>query len=96
MYSRTVTLNEEQIATFHQDGYLVLPEITTPSEIERLRKIYDHLFTIKAGREEGNQYDLASTDEDTAAAVLPQILNPAKYAPELQNILYRANAAALA
>ena len=96
MYSPTVTLNEEQIAAFHQDGYLVLPEITTTEEIGRLRKIYDHLFATKAGREEGNQYDLASADEDEVTAVLPQILNPAKYAPELQDILYRTNAAALA
>ncbi len=92
----SITLSAEQIAFFHREGYLTIPAITTPEEIERLRVIYDRLFDMKAGREEGNQLDLAGTDEDDKPATLPQILNPAKYAPELAEALYRANAHAIA
>lgn len=89
-------LNPEQIAFFKQEGYLALPAITTPEEVEWLRQIYDHLFAIRAGREEGNQFDLASPDEEDKPATLPQILRPAQYAPELKEGLYRANALGIA
>jgi ectoine hydroxylase-related dioxygenase (phytanoyl-CoA dioxygenase family) len=41
------------------------------------------MFTERAGRDSGDQFDLAGSDEDGKEASLPQILNPAKYAPEL-------------
>jgi ectoine hydroxylase-related dioxygenase (phytanoyl-CoA dioxygenase family) len=96
MQKPTLTLSPEQIAFFKREGYLTLPAITTSEEVERLRDIYDRLFAMRAGREEGNQFDLAGTDEEDEPATLPQILNPAKYAPELAKALYRANAQAIA
>lgn len=91
-----ITLTEEQIAFYHREGYLVLPRLTTDDEIERLRHIYDRLFARRAGREEGNQFDLGGADEEGATATLPQILNPAKYAPELAETQLRVNALAVA
>ena len=91
-----VLLTDEQIAAFHRDGFLAIPAITTPDEIERLREIYDRLFERQAGRDEGNQFDLAGADEEGKEAALPQILNPAKYAPELKETQFRANALAIA
>jgi ectoine hydroxylase-related dioxygenase (phytanoyl-CoA dioxygenase family) len=96
MQQPTITLNEEQIAFFQRTGYLVLPAITTAAEVERLQGIYDQLFASKAGREQGDHLDLVTTDEDDQTPVLPQILNPAKYAPELVDTLFRANALAIA
>jgi ectoine hydroxylase-related dioxygenase (phytanoyl-CoA dioxygenase family) len=96
MQKPTITLTTEQIAFFQREGYLALTAITTPEEVDQIRQIYDHLFEMKAGREEGNQFDLAGTDEDDKPAALPQILNPAKYAPELAKGLYRTNAQAIA
>ncbi|MBI3831823.1 MAG: phytanoyl-CoA dioxygenase family protein [Planctomycetes bacterium] len=92
----TVKISQEQIDFFHKNGFLAVPSISTPEEIERLKVIYDRLFERKAGREEGNQFDLGGSDEDGKAAVLPQILNPKKYAPELEEGLFRVNALALA
>jgi ectoine hydroxylase-related dioxygenase (phytanoyl-CoA dioxygenase family) len=92
----TVTLTSEQVEFYHREGYLVLDSIATPDEVAWLREIYDRLFAERAGREEGNQFDLAGTDEEGKEAALPQILNPAKYAPELKNGLYRVNALAIA
>jgi ectoine hydroxylase-related dioxygenase (phytanoyl-CoA dioxygenase family) len=88
----TITLTPEQIAFYHENGYLTLDAITTPEEVEMLRGAYDRLFSSRAGREEGNQFDLAGTDEEGKEAALPQILSPSQYAPEMRDILARANA----
>ena len=96
MSQPTLKLTDEQIAFFHREGYLSLPAITTLEEIARLRQIYDRLFAARAGREAGDQFDLAGADEEGKEAALPQILNPAKYAPELADTLFRANALAVA
>lgn len=92
----TIKLTNAQIAFYHREGYLAIDAITTPEEVSWLREIYDRLFAQRAGREEGNQFDLAGADEEGAEASLPQILLPVKYAPELANTLCRANALAIA
>jgi hypothetical protein len=92
----TITLTAEQIKSYRDNGYLSLPALTTPEEVVKLREIYDRLFASKAGREEGNHFDLGGTDEDNKEAALPQILGPSRYAPELLDTLLRANAAAVA
>lgn len=92
----TVTLTEEQIAFYHENGFLAIPSITTQEEVERLRGVYDRLFEQKAGRAEGNQFDLAGADEEDKPAALPQILGPRQYAPELAETLYEVNARAIA
>lgn len=92
----TIKLSDEQIAFYHREGYLAIDAITTPEEAAWLRQVYDRLFVQRAGREEGNQFDLAGTDEEGAEASLPQILSPVQYAPELANALCRANALAIA
>lgn len=91
----TLSLTEAQIASFHRDGYLVLDAITTPAEVDRLRTIYDRLFTEKTGWDAGNQFDLAGTDDDDQAA-LPQLLAPSRYAPELKETMYLRNAQGIA
>lgn len=88
----TVSLSDEQIAGFHRDGFLALPQISAPAEIEMMRDAYDDIFSRKAGRESGAQFDLAGTDEDGKEAALPQILGPEKFAPQLWDTLARANA----
>jgi len=92
----TIILTQKQIDFFHQNGYLCLGAITTPEEVERLRGVYDRIFERRAGREEGNQFDLAGSDEEGKEAALPQILGPRKYAPELADTLYEANGLAIA
>lgn len=88
----TVTLTQEQIEFFHREGYLSIPSLTSQEEVAKLREIYDRLFRERAGRETGNQFDLAGTDEEGKEASLPQILGPAQYAPELNQSLLLVNA----
>jgi ectoine hydroxylase-related dioxygenase (phytanoyl-CoA dioxygenase family) len=92
----TVILTQEQSDFYHREGYLALDAITTQEEVAMMRQAYDRIFAARAGREEGNQFDLAGPDEEDAPAALPQILNPAKYAPELKEGLFRVNALAVA
>jgi ectoine hydroxylase-related dioxygenase (phytanoyl-CoA dioxygenase family) len=92
----TVKLTQDQIDAYHREGFISVDQISTPDEIEKLRIIYDRLFQQQAGRNDGNQFDLGGTDEEGKQAVLPQILNPARYAPELTYGLFRANALAIA
>lgn len=92
----TVRLTSAQIAFFHENGYLSLPSLTTDAELALMREAYDRIFAEHAGRAEGNQFDLAGIDEEGQEAALPQILDPAKYAPELKDTLARTNSLAIA
>lgn len=96
MSQPTIELTSDQIEFYHREGYLVIPDIATSHEIERMRGIYDDLFARRVGREEGNQFDLAGTDEDDKEAGLPQILAPSRYAPELKQVQFATNALAIA
>ena len=86
----------EDIAFFHENGYVVLDPIATPEELIELRCIYDDLFQRRAGREEGMQFDLAGIDDEDKEATLPQILGPARFAPELKTMQFKVRAEAYA
>ncbi len=88
----TAGVSPAQVAFFHENGFLAIGSITTPEELARLREIYDRLFSQRAGRESGDQFDLAGADEEGKAASLPQILSPSRYAPELLQSQYYSNA----
>lgn len=89
-------LTEEQVVFFNQQGFLHIERMTTDDDVAMLREIYDDLFERQAGRDEGNQFDLGGADEEGQQASLPQILNPAKYAPELNDSLLLKNVQAVA
>ena len=92
----TAELTQKQVDSYHDDGYLALDALTTSDEVVRLRAIYDRLFEERAGREVGDQLDLAGVGDGTGEAKLPQIVEPIKYAPELAEGYYRVNAFAIA
>jgi hypothetical protein len=92
----TVSLTPQQIERYHADGFLALDALTTQEELRWMREVYDRIFDARAGREAGDQFDLGGADEEGKPAVLPQILMPSKYAPELRDGLFRANAEAVA
>lgn len=88
-------LSEDQRATFERDGYISVPALTSPDEVEQMRAIYDRLFATKAGWSDGNLFDFAG-DEADGKVTLPQMLWPSKYAPELHKTKAFANALAIA
>lgn len=91
-HTPNINLTKEQIDFYQRNGFLALPQISNPTEIEMIRVAYDQLFDQQAGRESGAHFDLAGTDEDGKEQALPQILGPEKFAPELWDTQARANA----
>src|SRR5688572_24682520 len=93
----TLRLTDDQVSFYKENGFLAVTEpLTTPDEIASLVEVYDDLFRRRVGRETGDQFDLAGTDEEGVEEALPQILGPSRYAPELTQGLLFANAQALA
>ena len=92
----TIELSPEQIQAFRAHGFVVLPEIAPPDEIVRMRGIFERLFRENVGWEMGAQYDLVGTDAEGRPPALPQISKPARFAPELRETRYFANAFAIA
>ena len=96
MDKTTFFITKNQVEFFHNEGYLGIEKLTDPDEVVLLQDIYDDLFNQQVGRSMGDQFDLAGTDEDGEIASLPQILNPAKYAPEINRSQLLVNATSVA
>ena len=87
-----IDLTEEQIAFFHDNGFLSIEQITTDEEIEWLKGIYNQLFDERAGEEKGLYYDLAAPRGHDGREVLPQVLGPDITIPELRESNHYRNA----
>ncbi len=96
MRQPTISLTQDQIEFFQREGYLAIGPISEEVELAWMREKYDQMFSRRSGRNLGDQFDLAGTDEEGKEQALPQILNPEKYAPEFADTLMRANAMAIA
>lgn len=89
-------LTRQQVTQFHENGFLAIESISTPEEIAMMRDLYDRLFERKAGRDVGDHFDLAGTDEDGRTETLPQILNPSRYEPAFTDLVCRRNTLTIA
>src|SRR4051794_4579556 len=78
----TLELDREQIEAFERDGFLSIDSLTTVDEAERLRAVYDRLFEADAQIGRAERGELARCSD--GPSLLPQILNPDRYAPELR------------
>ena len=83
MDKNTLLITNNQVNFFHNEGYLGIEKLADSDDVVLLKEIYDDLFNQQVGRDNGDHFDLAGTDEDNETASLPQILNPDKYAPEI-------------
>ncbi|MFT4035966.1 MAG: phytanoyl-CoA dioxygenase family protein [Patulibacter sp.] len=88
-------LSADQVASFRERGFLVVPSITSASEVASLRDTLQQLFDRRAGWHEGAQFGLLG-DADDGEASLTQLVQPVNYAPELRDTEFRRNAAAIA
>jgi len=87
-----VTLTDEQIAFYRDEGYLSIHRITSDEEVEWLREVYDHLFDNRVGEEDGAYFDLGGRRAHTGKEVLPQVLGPERVFPELRETAHFRNA----
>ncbi len=88
-------LTPEQRHRYDRDGFLSLTAWIDPAAVLAVRHCYDRLFAERAGREAGDHFDLAGSDLDGGTPALTQILEPARYAPELLETELFARCAAL-
>lgn len=91
----TVTLSDEQVRQFHEEGYTWIPRITTDEEIEWLKPIYDHLFDNK-GAFKGGYFDLSRKYEAEGEDLVPQVLSPDVRWPQLRKTTIVRNGRAIA
>jgi ectoine hydroxylase-related dioxygenase (phytanoyl-CoA dioxygenase family)/SAM-dependent methyltransferase len=77
-------LSAAQVRSLHSQGFLVVPDVCDGAELALIRSLLTGLFAQKAGREEGNQFDMLSLDRSGQAAIQPQIVKPSLYAPALR------------
>jgi ectoine hydroxylase-related dioxygenase (phytanoyl-CoA dioxygenase family) len=85
-------LTDQEISLFHEQGFLRLERLVDAEEVAWVREVYDRLFLERTGWERGDQFDLAGTDAPEAKLRLPQLMNPAAYAPELKQAVFRETA----
>jgi len=78
-----VPVDDAMIARYRQDGFLVLPPITSDTELSELRRIYDRLFERRRSLEAGDFYDIAGRPGGDSGPTLPQVIRPEKYEPRL-------------
>ncbi|MFD4227918.1 phytanoyl-CoA dioxygenase family protein [Streptomyces sp. NPDC058545] len=87
-------LTDAQREEFHRRGFVALDRLTSAEEVEELQAVYDRLFEDDADIAEQDRLELAG--ELDGEPLLPQILNPDHYAPELRDTEAYRNAGAVA
>jgi ectoine hydroxylase-related dioxygenase (phytanoyl-CoA dioxygenase family) len=73
-------LREAQIEAFDRDGFIAIDALTDLAEIDTLRSLYDELFRRASGFAAGDRLELVADGE---RSLLPQIVNPERYVPQL-------------
>lgn len=89
------SLTPEQIAFYRENGYLAVDAVMPAEEVATVRRIYDRLFNEDRAKTEGDLYDLTGEKTKGKSESVPQVLQPAKYAPELLETQLVANIKAM-
>jgi hypothetical protein len=76
-------LSPEQVRLFRRQGFLALQKFASETDIAEVRRIYDRLFSRRAGWAQGDFFDLCGPETDGAPYQAPQMLHLSKYAPDL-------------
>ncbi len=92
----TLSLAPDAAGKFWDQGFLAVPGVCDPQEIDWLCEVYDRLFAQRAGWDKGDFFDFAGPDTADTAPVLPQLLEPSRYEPSLKQAAFRLNAFAIA
>ena len=91
----THLLTPDQIAFYHEHGYLSIEAVMPEADISVVREIYDRLFNEDRSKAEADLYDLNGAKKEGQKIAIPQILQPSKYAPALLETQMVANLKAM-
>lgn len=89
-------LSVDDVAYFHEMGFVCIPQITTAEEVAWIRDTCDRLFERRAGWETGDLFDFAGTDAPGTTLKAPQLSHPSKYEPALKQTHFYNSALAMA
>lgn len=84
-------LNEDQIDSMAEAGFLAVDHITVEPDVKAIRAICERLMTTRAGFKEGALFDALGAAENEPPR-FTQIINPHNYAPELRETEFFRNA----
>lgn len=87
-----IDATEEEVASFHERGYLAIDRITTDAELDWARNVYDLLFKRRAGVFAGGYFDLNRPYDAAGEDLNPQLLMPELRFPVLRTTVYARNA----
>jgi ectoine hydroxylase-related dioxygenase (phytanoyl-CoA dioxygenase family) len=96
MIEPMLELNEQQLESFDERGFIALEALADREELAEIRKSLESLFEKKAGIKEGALLDLINTGGEEANMNSPQIINPVNYAPGLHKTKCAKNALRIA
>jgi hypothetical protein len=91
----TACLNAEQVAEFHREGFLKLPCVAPPEDVQHIGEILDDLFARHRELPKENAYELGSAKDLTGTPLIPQVIAPEKLKQELLETTYFKNARAI-
>ena len=86
-----VDIDDDQVAFFHQNGYLAVERITTDEEIEWLRRRFDDLFEARQGGAPGAFFDTARPYDEEGPDLFAQALFPELAVPALRDTQFVRN-----
>lgn len=75
---------------YEAQGFLVRDSLVDAGELRRVRALLERLFAARAGEARGDRLDLLGDDAPERPELLPQLLMPCTYAPELVGPLHAA------
>ena len=93
---QALLLTEEQQERFWRDGFLAVPQFTTPDDLMHISALYDRMFETRAGWRDGNYFDLVGSGDDPDKFKIPHLQRITDYCPELLTTAYFRNCEAVA
>jgi phytanoyl-CoA hydroxylase len=93
---KPVVLSDDQVAGFFANGFLAVPQMSSPEEVAAICRIYDQLFASKQGQGQGLYTDLPQEAHLEGQYFFPKIHQIYRVAPELCATGFMANARAAA
>ena len=86
-----VDVDDDQVAFFHEHGYLAIERITTDEEVEWLRAIFDEIFSSRRAGFPGAFFDTARPYDAEGDDLFAQALFPEARFPELRETQFVRN-----
>ena len=79
-----------------KDGFVSLERVTSDADVHRIRRVLEDLFERRCGFAEGAFFDFVGVDDSGGDFVLPQLIDPRSFAPELMKSEFFSEAAKIA